>query len=106
MQLQGSVWGSGFAGTVCALAALGSGNHTFWQVLTHSHAQPSEASLQLVTHAPHTHAFHQSHGAQAPMLPAELQPAIQRLPPPPLQPALDRELVFRLLLLLHVLASC
>lgn len=28
----GSVWGSGFAGTVCALAALGSGNHTFWQV--------------------------------------------------------------------------
>jgi len=29
---QGSVWGSGSAGTLCAVAALAMGNATFWQV--------------------------------------------------------------------------
>ena len=31
--LQGSVWGSGSAGTLCAVAALAMGDATFWQVI-------------------------------------------------------------------------
>lgn len=30
--VQGSVWGSGSAGVICAGAALLTGNHAFWQV--------------------------------------------------------------------------
>lgn len=31
-RLQGSVWGSGSAGTLCAIVALATGNADFWQV--------------------------------------------------------------------------
>ena len=31
--LQGSVWGSGSAGTLCAICALATGNAAFWQVI-------------------------------------------------------------------------
>ena len=41
--LQGSVWGSGSAGTLCAVAALAMGNATFWQVtsllMCYAHSQ-------------------------------------------------------------------
>lgn len=48
--LQGSVWGSGSAGTACALAALLLGNAAFWQVVSISHTA-KVVSVQMSQHA-------------------------------------------------------
>ena len=39
--LQGSVWGSGSAGTLCAICALATGNAVFWQVIYSLHTAAS-----------------------------------------------------------------